>query len=234
MDKGILYGVGVGPGDPELLTIKALKVIKECDAIALPVSGTADKTQIIAYQIVWEIYPEINKKRIIFLSMPMTKDKKALQQVHAEGAEQVCRKLDKGENVAFLTLGDVSIYSTFLYIQKLVEASGYETRVIPGVPSFCAAAAVLKTGLGEMGDSIHILPGSYDISEGMELSGTKILMKSGSKIGQVKEELKKYDGQIRMVTNCGMKEEQIYHSLEEIPEQAGYYSLIIAKEGEKR
>ena len=95
----------------------------------------------------------------------MTKDKKALQQVHAEGAEQVCRKLDKGENVAFLTLGDVSIYSTFLYIQKLVEASGYETRVIPGVPSFCAAAAVLKTGLGEMGDSIHILPGSYDISE---------------------------------------------------------------------
>ena len=51
MDKGILYGVGVGPGDPELLTIKALKVIKECDAIALPVSGTADKTQITAYQI---------------------------------------------------------------------------------------------------------------------------------------------------------------------------------------
>ena len=81
MDKGILYGVGVGPGDPELLTIKALKVIKECDAIALPVSGTADKTQITAYQIVWKIYPEINKKRIIFLSMPMTKDKKALQQV---------------------------------------------------------------------------------------------------------------------------------------------------------
>ena len=70
MDKGILYGVGVGPGDPELLTIKALKVIKECDAIALPVSGTADKTQITAYQIVWKIYPEINKKRIIFLSMP--------------------------------------------------------------------------------------------------------------------------------------------------------------------
>lgn len=234
MDKGILYGVGVGPGDPELLTIKALKVIKECDAIALPVSGTEDKTQITAYQIVWEIYPEINKKRIIFLSMPMTKDKKALQQVHAEGAEQVCRKLDKGENVAFLTLGDVSIYSTFLYIQKLVEASGYETRVIPGVPSFCAAAAALKTGLGEMGDSIHILPGSYDISEGMGLSGTKILMKSGSKIGQVKEELKKYDSQIQMVTNCGMEEEQIYHSLDEIPEQAGYYSLIIAKEGEKR
>ena len=68
----------------------------------------------------------------------------------------------------------------------------------------------------------------------MELSGTKILMKSGSKIGQVKEELKKYDGQIQMVTNCGMEEEQIYYSLDEIPEQVGYYSLIIAKEGEKR
>ena len=171
---------------------------------------------------------------ILFLSMPMIKDKEVLRQVHTEGAEQVCRKLDKGENVAFLTLGDVSIYSTFLYIQKLVEASGYETRVIPGVPSFCAAAAVLKTGLGEMSDSIHIFPGSYDISDGLELSGTKILMKSGSKIGQVKEELKKYDGQIQMVKNCGMEEEQIYYSLDEIPEQVGYYSLIIAKEGEKR
>ena len=119
------------------------------------------------------------------------------------------------------------------YIQK---PSGriWLTRVIPGVPSFCAAAAVLKTGLGEMSDSIHIFPGSYDISDGLEPSGTKILMKSGSKIGQVKEELKKYDGQIQMVTNCGMKEEQIYYSLDEIPEQVGYYSLIIAKEGEKR
>lgn len=234
MDKGILYGVGVGPGDPELLTIKALKVIKDCDVIALPVSGKADKKQITAYQIVEKIYPEIDKKSILFLTMPMIKDEKTLRQVHAKGAAQVCGELDKGENVAFLTLGDVSIYSTFLYIQKLVEASGYETRVIPGVPSFCAAAAVLKTGLGEMSDSIHIFPGSYDISDGLELSGTKILMKSGSKIGQVKEELKKYDGQIQMVTNCGMEEEQIYYSLDEIPEQVGYYSLIIAKEGEKR
>ena len=234
MDRGILYGVGVGPGDPELLTVKALKVIKDADVIALPVSGAADKKQITAYQIVEKIYPEIDKKRILFLSMPMIKDKELLQQVHAEGAEQVCRELDKGKNIAFLTLGDVSIYSTFLYIQKLVEASGYETRVIAGVPSFCAAAAELKTGLGEMGEAIHILPGSYDISEGMRLSGTKILMKSGSKIGKVKEELQKYDGQIQMVTNCGMEEEQIYRSVEAIPEQAGYYSLIIAKKGDKR
>lgn len=234
MDKGILYGVGVGPGDPELLTIKALNVIKDCDVIALPVSGVADKKQITAYQIVERIYPEIDEKSILFLAMPMIKDKNVLQQVHAEGAEGVCRELDRGADIAFLTLGDVSIYSTFLYIQKLVEASGYETRVIPGVPSFCAAAAVLQTGLGEMGEAIHILPGSYDISEGMRFPGTKILMKSGSKLGRVKKELEQYDGRIQMVTNCGMEEEQVYRSVEEIPEQAGYYSLIIAKEGEKR
>ena len=64
MDKGVLYGVGVGPGDPELLTIKALKVIKDCDVIALPVAGTADKTQITAYQIAEKAYPEIDKKMI--------------------------------------------------------------------------------------------------------------------------------------------------------------------------
>lgn len=234
MDRGILYGVGVGPGNPELLTVKALKVIRDADVIALPVSRTADKKQVTAYQIVKKIYPEIDKKRILFLSMPMIKDKETLQQIHAEGAERVCQELDKGEDIAFLTLGDVSIYSTFLYIQKLVEQAGYETCVIPGVPSFCAVAAALKTGLGEMGDAIHILPGSYDISEGMKLTGTKVLMKSGSKIGKVKEELQKYDGQIQMVTNCGMEEEHIYRSLEDIPEQAGYYSLIIAKEGDKR
>ena len=64
MDKGILYGVGVGPGDPELMTMKALKVIKDCDVIALPVAGTADKKQITAYQIAEKAYPEIDKKMI--------------------------------------------------------------------------------------------------------------------------------------------------------------------------
>ena len=86
MDKGVLYGVGVGPGDPELLTIKALKVIKDYDVIALPVAGTADKTQITAYQIAEKAYPEIDKKMILFLSMPMIKDKKALQQVQSRCA----------------------------------------------------------------------------------------------------------------------------------------------------
>lgn len=232
-EKGILYGVGVGPGDPELMTIKALKAIKECEYIALPVSKNAHKKEITAYQIAEKAYPDIDKKMILLLSMPMTKNQDCLDAAHAESAAMVCEELKKGHSVAFLTLGDVSVYSTFLYVQKLVEREGYETCLVPGVPSFCAVAATLRTGLGEKGEEIHILPGSYDIREGMKLSGTKILMKSGSKIAQVKEELRQYDGSVQMVMNCGMEGEQIYRSLEEIPEDAGYYSLIIVKEGEE-
>ena len=146
----------------------------------------------------------------------------------------MCRKLDKGENVCISYIGRCKYLFNVPVHTETGGASGYETRVIPGVPSFCAAAAVLKTGLGEMGDSIHILPGSYDISEGMELSGTKILMKSGSKIGQVKEELKKYDGQIQMVYKLWNERGTDISFAGRDPGQAGYYSLIIAKEGEKR
>ena len=87
--------------------------------------------------------------------------------------------------------------------------------------------------LGEQEDQIHILPGSYEAGEGLQLSGTKILMKTGKKMAQVKAVLKEEGQQVKMVMNCGMHGEKIYQCTEEIPEDARYFSIVIAKEKEK-
>ena len=139
--------------------------------------------------------------------------------------------LDEGKRIAFLTLGDPSVYSTYLYIHKRVLRDGYQARIIPGIPSFCAAAAALNIGLAENKEEIHILPASYGIEEGLQMSGTKILMKAGKQMASVKETLRKSKGQFRMVENCGMDGERIYTDPEEVPEKTSYYSLIIIKEG---
>ena len=89
--------------------------------------------------------------------------------------------MDQGKTIAFLTLGDVTIYSTYGYVHQKLLSLGYESILVNGVPSFCAAAAKLGISLGEKAEAIHILPGSYPVADGLELPGTKILMKSGKK-----------------------------------------------------
>lgn len=224
---GKLYGIGVGPGDPELLTLKAVRLIKECDVIAVP---GKQKEETVAYKIVKQAVPEIAEKECLEVDMPMTKDKEKLAQSHKAAFEKVSQVLDAGKNIAFLTLGDPCVYSTYIYIHQRIQQAGYETEIVSGIPSFCAVSARLNQGLVERSEMLHVIPSSYGIEEGMKLSGTRVLMKAGKKMGQVKEELKKMNVQASMIENCGMENEKIYHSMEEIPEEAGYYSLIIVKE----
>ena len=105
--------------------------------------------------------------------------------------------------------------------------------MIPGIPSFCAAAARLDEGLVENQEELHVIPASYEIESGLELPGTKVLMKAGKKMPYVKQMVQEKHLQIRMVENCGMKAEQIYESVEEIPDAASYYSLLILKEAKE-
>ena len=223
---GKLFGVGTGPGDPELLTLKALRIIKQCDVIAVP---GEEPEKSIAYNIVLKIYPELDKKELIGIRMPMTKDSAALFESHTKGAADLCRILDAGKDIAFLTLGDATVYSTYMYLHKKVSELGYDTEIISGIPSFCAAAARLGTGLAEKDEELHIIPASYQAEDALKLSGTKVLMKAGKKIADVKDLLIKNGSQAVMVQNCGMEGEQIYCGAENIPEDAGYYSLIIVK-----
>ena len=232
MTKGILYGVGVGPGDPELMTVKAVRTVERCPVIALPQSGRRECT---AYEIAKEAVPALEKKKKLLLSMPMTRDQDTLLESWREAADQIARKLDLGQDVAFLTLGDPAVYSTYLYLHRLVEKMGYEARMIPGVPSFCAAAARLGWGLCENRQPLHILPASYDgTEEALSLPGTKVLMKAGSSAAEVMDALGKRGLRSRtgLVVNCGMAGEKAYQSLETTPEEQGYFSLYIVKEEE--
>lgn len=224
--KGKLYGIGVGPGDPELLTLKAVRIIKECDVIALP---GKEKEKTVAYKIVKPSVPEIEEKQFLNIEMPMTKDADILEKSHKAGTEKIIEYLNEGKRIAFLTLGDPCVYSTYIYIHQRVKEAGYETEIISGIPSFCAASAKLGIGLAEKAEMIHIIPASYQIEEALTLEGTKILMKAGRKMDAVKTLLKKNDGQVLMVENCGMENEKVYSKAEEIPADASYYSLIVVK-----
>ncbi len=225
--KGTLYGVGVGPGDPELLTLKALRVIREAPVVAVPAEKPEES---VAYRIVRGAFPELAQKELLPVPMPMTKDRERLRASHTAGAAAVERILEEGRDVAFLTLGDPTVYSTYLYVHRLVEADGYPTEIVSGIPSFCAVAARLNMGLVEKAELLHVIPSSYPVEEALKLSGTRVLMKAGKKMGQVKEQLQGLSAQVRMIENCGMENEKIYRSAEEIPEDAGYYSLILVKD----
>lgn len=224
---GTLYGVGVGPGDPELLTIKALRLIRESEVIAVP--GT-NPQETVAYKIVKQAYPDLDEKELLGLDMPMTKDAKLLQESHDRAAMAVEECLREGKSVAFLTLGDPTVYSTYLYVHKRVEADGFPVEIISGITSFCAVAARMNMGLVEKAEPLHVIPASYQIEDALKLSGTKVLMKAGKKMGQVKQQLLEQSGEVVMIENCGMEGERCYRGAEEIPEEAGYYSLIIVKE----
>lgn len=229
MMKGILYGVGVGPGDPELMTLKAVRMIKENPVIAVP---GADVKETVAYKIAVQAVPELENKELLPIHMPMSHDKAVMEESHEKGAQIIGEILEQGKNVIFLTLGDPSIYSTFTYLQKKVEARGYKTGLVSGITSFCAAAARINIPLVEWNQQLMVIPAVHKLDSAIDAPGTYVLMKSGKKMGQVKSILEKSGKDVQMVENCGMEGEHIYHSLSEIPEDAGYYSLIIAKDRE--
>ena len=228
--QGKLYGLGVGPGDPELLTLKALRLIQENEVIAVP--GNDIKAS-VAYQIVKGVYDGLNSKTLIPVAMPMTKEKAELEANHKKAADDVEDYLRQGKNVVFLTLGDPTVYSTYLYVHKRILERGYEAEIVSGITSFCAVAARLNMGLVEMAEPLHVIPATYkaqEMDEILKMPGTKVLMKTGRKMKEVRESIIRSGQKAVMIENCGMPDEKIYESAQEIPESAGYYSLIIVKE----
>ena len=224
--KGKVFCIGVGPGDPEMLTLKAVRIIRECGMIALP---NKDPNKSTAYNIAIQAVPEISQKQLIGLDMPMIKDRTVLEKAHRKSADMMEKYLDAGENVAFLTLGDPTIFCTFGYINRLLQSDGYQTELVSGVPSFCAAAAKLNISLAEWNEQLHILPALHVNSDDLSDDGNYILMKPASRIDEVRQMLIDSGMSVCAVENCGMKDEHIYHSAEELPNDAGYFTLIIAK-----
>ncbi len=224
---GKLYGVGVGPGDKELVTLKALRVLQECDVVAVPKMKSGETT---AYNIVADYIPE---KPVLECPMPMHKNFDELQKNYEAIADRVEERLQKGENVAFITLGDPTVYSTYMQINAIILARGYETELIPGITSFCAAAARLNMPLCERDEPLIVLPASYkEVKEGIRLRGNKVLMKANRAVMEVRDMLAEAGllESSSMVECCGMPNEKIYRSMADMHESSTYFSIIIVKD----
>ena len=217
--RGIVYGVGVGPGDPELMTLKAARLIRENNVIAVPGENAAES---VACRIAGAAVPELKDKELVGVLMPMSRDRKVLEAAHRRAAAMLETYLEKGENVVFLTLGDPTVYSTFSYLQHILEEDGYQVELISGVPSFCAAAARLNQPLAEWDEPIHILPAAHRAEE-----------MAGLRMAEVKALLRRSGRNVGAVENCTMEGEKIYRGVEEIPDNAGYFTLIVAQEPKK-
>ena len=227
--KGTLYGVGVGPGDPELLTLKAVRLLQRCQVIAAPRTKSGEA---LALDIVSRALP-LEGKTILPLYFSMERDKVLIRAAHEKAADAIQLHLDAGEDVAMLNLGDVSIYATGGYLMDLLRERGYETAMIPGVPSFCATAARLDTALVSWGSPLHIIPvGREPLETGLALPGTKVLMKAGSRLPELVEALRQtgqLDGAV-LVENCGLPGERVCTDLSRCPEDTGYFATVIVKE----
>lgn len=226
---GIFYGVSVGPGDPELLTTKALRILAACPVIAAPQTAGGEQLALsIARQAV-----DLTGKELLPLAFSMDRDETVRKAAWRKAADQVRVCLDRGQDVAMVVLGDVSIYATYCSLMEILQGEGYATAMIPGVTSFSAIAARLGMSLTTMEEPLHILPASQSEQwAGLDLPGTKILMKSGRSLGPLIEELSRRDllDRAALVANCGLPGEVVCRDLREFSAPTGYYTTVIVKE----
>ena len=225
MKRGTIYGVGVGPGDPELMTLKAVRLIRDCDVIAVPHSE-ADKC--VALKIASDAVGGILDKTIVPIDMPMTRDATLRFTAYEAGADTISTILDEGKNVVFLTLGDPSVYSTYGYLHACLIARGYDAQLVPGVTSFCASAAALGIPLCEDREQLHRIPGAAGAEEALTLHGTKVFMKGNS--AELKQALKDRNLPVFAAENCGMENEVLHRSADELNGDSGYFTVTIVKE----
>ena len=232
--KGKLYGIGVGPGDPELLTLKAKRILDEADIIAVPVKEAGEEST--ALEIIRPVV-ELEHKHLLEVIFRMAKDKEERKKCRAAACEQLTAELSRGKNIAMITLGDVSVYSTYMYVNQYVAEHGFETEIIPGIPSFCSGAAAARLPLMEGNESLVIVPSvraEQQVEEAIAHYDNVVIMKAGGSIGRILELMKKYDraeGCATVISCVGMKDEYI-GPLD--PERTySYFTTVIIKR-EKR
>ena len=217
--KGTLYVVGVGPGDPELLTMKAVRVIRNADIIAFPSAGNGSG---VARHIAEQAIPEMSQKEMLPLIFPMVKAD--LSEEHRATAEQLQKKLETGKNVVFLTLGDPGFYSTSYHFICLLAQNDYPVKIVSGVPSFSAASARLKIPLAMGEESVLISAGEFN-----DFSGTQVILKAGSRLGALSDKVRYAGKTAFLIENCGMENETVYSGIDSFPPETGYFSILIIK-----
>jgi precorrin-2/cobalt-factor-2 C20-methyltransferase len=227
MEKGTLYCVSVGPGDPELLTLKASRILHAVPVVAAPVTH-GEKT--MALDIVRQSV-SLEGKQIMLLDFPMSADREKLALSHRSHAAALAEQLQQGRDVAFVCIGDVSVFSTVTYVSDLLAAQGFRTEMIPGVTSFCACACALGQSLTSMRSPLHVFPGSFtDTEAALAMDGVKVFMKSGRKIDAVRKSIQDAGLPASAVVDCGLSTQAVYRNLSDMPENAGYFTTLIVGE----
>lgn len=227
MNRGTFYGVGVGPGDPELMTLKAVRVLEGCPVLAVPQTASGE---MIAYSIARQA-ARLDDKTLLPLRFTMSRERPKQHAAHVEAAQAVRAHLMAGRDVAMAVLGDVAVFSTYCYLMDILKAEGFACVMVPGVPSFCAVASRLGRSLTTMDRPLHIIPGGggKTAMDALDLPGSKVLMKSGKNIAAVMDELERREllSRAGMVQNCGLPGERVFESLENKPLADGYFTTLI-------
>lgn len=222
-----LFGVGVGPGDPDLITLKALKTIEACAVVAAPQTKQGST---LALDIA-SVHIDMSKKKILKLEFAMKRDRAAIASKHKAAAQQIIVELEGGNDVALLNLGDLSIYATFHYVKPLIEAAGFEAVMVPGIPAFSAIAATLGLNLTpDMNSPVHIIPAaSADLESVLQLPGTKVVMKVAKNIDQLRMIVLKFglEDKVFLVSNCGLEDEKVFRGLDQITQELSYFSTLV-------
>ena len=210
--KGKLIGIGVGPGDTELLTLKAARILKTVPVIFSPKSSKEKDS--IALSIVRPILEEREDyKRMMIVApiFPMIEDKSELEKIWDSASEMIAQYLDSGRDVAFVTLGDTSVFSTYSYVQKRLMGS-YEIETIPGITSFTACAATRNKALVEQNQILTIVPKIDDrLEQVLEYSDSVVLMKASRNTAERETIIEEKDRnkEIYSVQNCTREDEKI-------------------------
>ncbi|KXG78910.1 precorrin-2 C(20)-methyltransferase [Thermotalea metallivorans] len=229
--SGKFYGLGVGPGDPELLTLKAVRILNAVDVIIAP--ETVKDNGSVAYDIVKGHIRE--EKKVLFQVFPMTYDSRELDESWNRNMKEILEILQAGKDAAFITLGDPMVYSTYVYVMRLLKDHGIAVETVPGITSFCAAASRLGVPLAEGNETIAVIPAAYQcdhLDEILTLADNVVLMKPSKGFQKTIEKLED-NGFLEntvWIAKCGHKDERISYDVKELAgEKIDYLSMLIAK-----
>ena len=231
-EPGTLFGIGVGPGDPDLITLKAVKAIGQVDVIFA--AASTDNDHSIALSIVRPHLPD--GVRVVTLGFPMTHKRAALEQAWEENAALVAETVEAGESAAFLTLGDPLTYSTFGYLLRALRRrwSDLPVVVIPGITSYQAAAARTETVLSEARESLLVISGICDaqrLRALLENTDNAAILKAYRNLPVIRRTLGEMGltEKVTFVSRLGLEDEMIVEDAEAIPDDPNYLSLLLVK-----
>jgi precorrin-2/cobalt-factor-2 C20-methyltransferase len=229
-----IYAIGVGPGDPELLTCKAKRILSTVPVICAPTAGPVDSSYALS---IIESIIDRKKQEVIIQVFPMRKDQDGLDEYWETAAEEVVERVREGNDVAFITIGDPFLYSTFLYLYRILRERHPDIpiEVVPGISSINAAAIAAGIPLGQASERIAIIPAAFDEKELRRILSdfeTVVLMKVSRVFDGIYAVLKELglEKKCAFISRVGTTEEKVVFDLEcLLGQKLDYLSLMIVK-----